>query len=332
MLSPLGDTLFATPAIRALGENFSKARFLILANPPAAKVLKSNPYGMDVIVPKDQWDLLKNLTLARKAKYDLALGLSQLGSVFNRFCGALDHFDFFDIDFRSDRPVTQMCIDIIRRAGCIPGSRRTEFWMSPWEEAAAAETVTAFLNPWIERGSPMIAIHCGGHYFIRKRWPLDYFIQLIHHVHRKTDLSVVLVGGREDFENSLTIQKAAPKAINAVGRFKLTETAVLLKNCKLYLGNDSGPLHLAAAMRTPTLGLFGPTAPGQFYPYFPPFHTFIYKDLSCSPCYKFGGSLWQQIPRCSKAYCMEAITPEEVIEEVELKLKQTNQGSLTMNN
>lgn len=314
-LSPLGDTLFATPAIRALGENFPKARILILANPPAARVLKSNPYGMEVVVSRDQWEFFRNLAGVRKAKYDLALGLSQLGSLFTRFCGARYSFDFNNAGKRVDLPVIQMCFEIIQNAGCIPGSSQTEFWLHPWEETAAIKTISGFLASMKHSGAPLVAVHSGGHYFIRKRWPLDNFIKLAQYIQAKTKFRVVLIGGREDIENSLTIQKAVPDVINAVGRFKLAETAILLKKCRLYLGNDSGPLHLAAAVGTPTLGLFGPTAPGQFYPYHPPFHTYIHKMFSCSPCYKFGGSLWQQIPKCSRAYCMEAITPEEVFEK-----------------
>lgn len=271
---------------------------------------------MEVVVCRDQWELFRNLAVVRKAKYDLALGLSQLGSLVTRLCGTPYRFDFYNIDYRVDRPVTQMGLDIVQTAGCEPGPSRTEFWLHPWEEAAALEAIAKFLSPMKYHGTPLIAVHCGGHYFIRKRWPLENFIKLAQYIQTKTKLQVVLVGGREDIENSLTIQKAVPQVINVVGRFKLAETAVLLKYCRLYLGNDSGPLHLAAAMRTPTLGLFGPTAPSQFYPYPPPNHTFIHKKLSCSPCYKFGGSLWQQIPKCSRAYCMEAITPEEVAHQL----------------
>lgn len=293
---------------------------MILANSPAAKVLKSNPFGMEVNVCRDQWEFFRNLAAVRKAQYDLALGLSQLGSLFTRFCGTPYRFDFTNIDCRADRPVTRMCFDIVQSAGCEPGLSQTEFWLQPWEEAAAIENIAKFLSPIKYHGAPLVAVHCGGHYFIRKRWPLDNFIQLAQYIQTKTKLQVVLVGGREDIESSLTIQKAVPQVINAVDRFKLAETAVLLKHCRLYLGNDSGPLHLAAAMGTPTLGLFGPTAPSQFYPYHPPFHTFIRKKLSCSPCFKFGGSLWQQIPKCSRAYCMEAITPEEVFRKISEQL------------
>lgn len=270
--------------------------------------------------------------MIRKAKYDLALGLSQLGSLFTRFCGTPYHYDFFDINYRAEQPVTQMSLDIVRSAGCVPGSFQTEFWMHPWEEAAALENVAKFLCSENYDGSPLIALHSGGHYFTRKRWPLDNYIRLAQYLLVQTGWRVVLIGGREDIENSRTIQKAVPQVINATGRFKLSETAVLLKYCRIYLGNDSGPLHLAAAMGTPTLGLFGPTAPRQFYPYSPPDHTYIAKKLPCSPCYKFGGGFWQQIPKCSRAYCMEAISPEEVLYQLLVIDEQLpNQSSMNGN-
>lgn len=280
---------------------------------------------MEVVVSRDQWDFFKNITSARKAKYDLALGLSQLGSLFTRFCGTAFHGDFYDVDCQQNQSVVQMCLEVIQTAGCKPSSTQTEFWLQEWEEAEAVQVVHRFFEKMKYRGAPLVAVHCGGHYFIRKRWPLANFIELAGWLQTRTDRQVILVGGREDLENSLMIREAVPGALNTVGRFTLEETAVLLKKCRLFIGNDSGPLHLAAAVNTPTIGLFGPTAPSQFYPYHPPWHTFLCKFLPCSPCYKFGGGLWQQIPKCSRAYCMEAITPQEVAEvarEVELKLNQ----------
>ena len=321
-LSPLGDTLFSTPAIRALRENFPQARILILANLSAAKVLKSNPYGMEVSISSDQWDFFKILASVHKTRYDLALGLSQLGSLFTRFCGTAFHRDFYDVDCQQKQSVVQMCLEIIQTAGCEPGSSHTEFWMHEWEETEATQAVHRFFEKMKYHGAPLVAVHCGGHYFIRKRWPLTNFVKLAGWLQTRADRQVVLVGGREDIENSLIIRDAVPGVLNTVGRFTLEETAVLLKNCRLFIGNDSGPLHLAAAVKTPTIGLFGPTAPSQFYPYHPPSHTFIGKFLPCSPCYKFGGGLWQQIPKCSRAYCMEAITLKEVVLEVERKLNQ----------
>lgn len=319
-LSPLGDTLFATPAIRALGESLPKARIIILANPPATKILKSNPFGMETITVSDQWSFLKVLSFIRKQEFDLALGLSLLGSLFTHWCGTSCHNDFNDINCPKSQSVVQMCLEIVRTIGLNPNTNETEFWINDLEAMKAVQVVTSLLDDSGCYKAPLVAIHCGGHYFIRKRWPLSYFVQLIQMLQVNFGFRVVLVGGPEDRQNASQIETSIPGVINIAGHLRLTETAVLLQKCQLFIGNDSGPLHLAAALRRPTIGLFGPTSPNQFYPYHSPTHKFLYKGLSCSPCYQFGGSLWQQIPRCSRSYCMEAISPEEVVKEVEYQL------------
>jgi ADP-heptose:LPS heptosyltransferase len=309
-LSPLGDTIFATPAIRALRENSPQARIVILASPAAAQVLKHNPWHLEVLNVGDKWNLLKLLTQIRKEKFDAAVSLSQLGGFFTRFCATPVWSDFTLIAVRARRSVVQMCNDVLGEIGIYCEDQRTEFWYSEREQY----TAEIFLRgSAYSKERPLVAIHIGGHYFIRKRWPLANFVEFIRILIAKLGLQVVLVGGQEDVEDSLIIKAMVPNIISAVGMLKLAETAALLKKCRLFIGNDSGPLHLAAALNIPTIGLFGPTAPSQFYPYKPPRHTFIYKNLSCSPCYRFGGGIWQYLPRCSKAYCMEEITVQEVI-------------------
>jgi ADP-heptose:LPS heptosyltransferase len=320
-LSPLGDTLFATPAIRALRENCSKARIIILASPPAAEVLRLNPFQMKVIKITDNWDLFKMLTIIRKENYDLALSLSKIGSYFTRFCATPYRGDFFSIDDQYNRPVVQRCLEVLQAVGLNSTWQGTEFWFGEQDR----RIVDQFLKETgYNSNFPLIAIHCGGHYFTRKRWPTENFIQLIKFLKAIAGLQVVLIGGAEDVPNTLVIRSAIPDVINATGMLKLSQTAALLKRCRLLIGNDSGPLHLGAAVQIPTIGLFGPTDPYQFYPYNPPAHRYIYKALPCSPCYKFGGGLWQYIPRCSKAYCMELITPEEVAEKAVPEVFQTN--------
>jgi ADP-heptose:LPS heptosyltransferase len=312
-LSPLGDTIFATSAIRALRENFSQARIVILASPIAAQVLKYNPYQLEVLTAIERWDLLKMLTQIRKENFDIAISLSQLGGFFTRFCAAPVWSDFTLIPIQAGRSVVQMCHDVLGVIGIDNQTRQrgTEFWYSEREQ----QVVEIFLraSAYRENEKPLIAVHIGGHYFARKRWPIANFIEIIRFFTEELGLQVVLVGGQEDVEDSLVIKSVFPGIISAVGMLKLAETAALLKHCHLFIGNDSGPLHLAAAINIPTIGLFGPTAPGQFYPYPSPQHAYIYKNLSCSPCYRFGGGIWQYLPRCTKAHCMESITTREVV-------------------
>lgn len=309
-LSPLGDALFATPALRALRYNLPQARIIILANQVGVQVFKNNPYQMEVVQCVDQWDLLKNIVEIRKSNFQLAVGLSQIGGFFTRFCGTPVRSDFFTIQKENGLSVVKLCLEVLIQVGLAVNTFETEFWFTNLHR----EKANLFLNTSAyDRRKPIIAIHCGGHYFARKRWPLLNFIRLIEILLAKTSFQVMLVGGEEDTENADQIQGALPEVINAVGGFSLGETAALLSKCRLLIANDSGPLHLGAAIGIPTIGLFGPTNPEQFFPYRQPIHRYIYKKLTCSPCYRFGGGIWQYLPRCSRGYCMEAIKVEEVL-------------------
>ncbi|TCL75218.1 heptosyltransferase-3 [Hydrogenispora ethanolica] len=323
-LSPLGDTLFATPAIRALKENLPRARIVVIASPSASEVLQHNPYQISVLRCADQWQLLKAMNMIRRENYDLAISFTHFGSYFTKYCAASCRGDFFSIAGQTEQPVIQLCLDILRELGLKTGSDRTEFWF----EDADRLKVDRFLESIGCLGArPLVAVHCGGHYFIRKRWPAEKFVELLLEL-RLSGVEVALIGGTEDVANSLAIQALVPGVINAAGALRLSQTAALMERCELFIGNDSGPLHLAAAVGVPTIGLYGPTDPAQFYPYHPTRHRYIYKALPCSPCYRFGGGLWQFVPKCSRPYCMEAISVAEVIDEMTGLLCQNRQSLL----
>lgn len=321
-LSPLGDAIFATPALRALRYSYPEARIFVLASPPAGAVLKANSLGLQISVVPDVLELYRYLQQIRREKYDLAVGLSQWGSFFTRFCGVRNCADFSRLPSRKERQsVVDLCLDVITSLGLSCPSPRTECW---WTEQDR-ERAERFLAQWQKQdedvSAPMVAVHCGGRYFVRKRWPLEFFVKLIRDLTENYGVRVVLIGGKDDRENCSLIQKAVPAVRDTAGRLTVGETAAFLSRCRVFIGNDSGPLHLAAAVPIETIGLYGPTDPQQFYPYEPPRHTFLYKAFPCSPCYRFGGRLWQHLPRCSRAYCMEAIRPEEVLTRVIARLK-----------
>ncbi len=320
----MGDALFATPALRALRYNLPQSRIVILANQLGVEVFKDNPYKIEVVKCIDQWDLFKKLVDVRKCNFDLAVGLSQIGGFFTRFCGTPFRSDFFSISKETNLSVVKLCMEVIVQAGLAVNTYETEFWFNDLHQ----QVVDFFLKQvTYDYQKPLIAIHCGGHYFARKRWPLLNFIRLIKVLIEETPYQVLLVGGKEDMENAGIINSLIPEVFNAAGKFTLGETAALLNRCQLLIANDSGPLHLGAAIGIPTIGLFGPTNPEQFHPYRQSLHRYIYKKLSCSPCYRFGGGFWQYLPRCTKAYCMEAIKVDEVLEMI---MDKTSTGMNTL--
>lgn len=148
-----------------------------------------------------------------------------------------------------------------------------------------------------------------------KRWPVEHFTELVRQLAaRDANFRFALFGGPGDWQLTDTIQRAAPdRCVNFAGRTALPELIELLRRCELLVTNDTGPMHLAAALRKPIVSLFGPTSPEQTGPYgqepFAQRHP-----LPCAPCMK---------SRCHWAEplaCLRGISATSVVEEVTRRL------------
>ena len=149
-----------------------------------------------------------------------------------------------------------------------------------------------------------------------KRWDVVNFIDVIQQITRLTpEIKVVLTGSSE--EQKLT--EALPtslSAINLIGKTDILQLGALLERCEVCLTCDSGPMHIAAAVGTPTVALFGPTSPVRHQPYGTG-HTVIEKSVSCRPCYK------QICHRHDTLHlCMKEIGTAEVVKALEVKLRR----------
>lgn len=139
-------------------------------------------------------------------------------------------------------------------------------------------------------------------------WPEAHWLQLAAHLQGR--FQVVAVGGQEEarlFANR-------PEVINLCGRLRLEELAGLLKEACLFVGVDSGPLHLALALKTPSVGIFGPTDPRQVVGEEGGLFRAVFSGRPCAPCYQH---LPGQKVRCPEAPCLQEISPEEVLLKVE---------------
>ena len=140
-----------------------------------------------------------------------------------------------------------------------------------------------------------------------KRWSVENFATVIQHIaHLHTDAKIVLTGAPTE----LKLAKALPDSaatINLVGKTTLLQLGALLERVEVYLTCDSGPMHIAAAVGTPTVALFGPTSPTRHRPYGNE-HVVIEKTVSCRPCYKRTCHR-----RDNPHLCMAEINPTEVV-------------------
>jgi heptosyltransferase-1 len=146
-------------------------------------------------------------------------------------------------------------------------------------------------------------------YWETKLWDDENFAKLADLIKNNLKMDVVFTGSEKSNIEGIT-SKMKAEGINLGGRTSLSELAYLYKKARFVITTDSGPMHLAAAVGTPVIALFGPTDPARTGPYGEG-HTIIMVDLPCSPCF---------LKKCRTKKCMKEILPEQVFEVVENKL------------
>jgi heptosyltransferase-1 len=140
-----------------------------------------------------------------------------------------------------------------------------------------------------------------------KQWSHRRFAELADKIHQQLGTTVLLTGGKGDIEDVARIQSYMTcKALSVVGKTTLKELAYLFRHSQLVISTDSGPMHIAAAVGTPVIALFGPTSPLRTGP-FGDGHVVIKKHLPCSPCFR---------KRCRTVDCMQQITVRDVFSEI----------------
>lgn len=189
----------------------------------------------------------------------------------------------------------------------LPCSPASEAWFTEWRSSHVAPGATG----------PMMAMHLGvGPSAQYRRWPIERFVSLANAVYKiHSDVTFVLTGARSEQSLICEFQKQfRGRSIDASDAGELEHTAALLRCCDLMISGDTGIMHLAAAMGTPTVGLFGPNTPACWAPVGPR-ATYVYPTRQpCSPCIN---SYRRQIPEiCTatpKSACMWDITVEDVL-------------------
>ena len=187
-------------------------------------------------------------------------------------------------------------------------ARPTPLQLRPrlFPSASEVGAVDALLAKAKVDGDPLVAIAVGAGR-PTKQWP--GFAALAARLARRAHL--VMVGSREDASYANAVREAAggERALDASGQLSLLASAELIGRCVLLIANDSTPVHLAAAMGTPTIAIFGPTVPEfGFGPLAPRSHTIGHGALWCRPCDRRGPQ------RCPLGHwrCMREISPDDV--------------------
>ena len=186
-------------------------------------------------------------------------------------------------------------------------------------DVAAASAALAALD--IAPGERFVAVHPGARWWF-KSWPASRFAGIIDYIQGRLGVKVVLLGGVADQEIAEAIRDQVETGYRSlVGCLTLLELAGLLRQAVLFVGNDNGPMHIAAAMGTPVVGLYGPSDPRVWAPAGQG-HVTVYKGIDCRPCFPRGC-------RRGEENCMWRIEINDVIPLVEKLLEQPTQGAAT---
>jgi heptosyltransferase-2 len=321
-LSSMGDILLTTPLLRALRESHPRAWITFITKTGFAPLLEHNPRLSEVLryLPGSP---LRDLGRAvRERRFTHCLDLH--GSIRSRVLRWLAPGSWRGYPkhrlarallirakrdrYRDRRPVAERYFDAARGLGVQPDERGLEFFLS----RAAVDAARRLLSEaGVGSGRALVAVVPGAAH-ATKRWPGAHWRALTGAL-VSAGYDVAVVGGPA--EAALGEEVAAPgagRAVNAAGRLDVTGTAALLKEARCVVAGDTGAMHLATAVGTPVVALFGPTV--EQFGFFP-YHaraSVIQRDLPCRPCSAMGG------PRCPLGHhaCLEGITPDLVFDAV----------------
>jgi heptosyltransferase-2 len=209
--------------------------------------------------------------------------------------------------YRDRRPVAERYFDAARALDVTPDDRGLELFLP----RSTADKARRFLDATaLGRDRVLVAVAPGAAH-ATKRWPIEHWERLVQELVPRYDL--VIVGGPGDIAlGDRLAASGGGRAANAAGRFDLAGSAALLKEARCMVSGDTGAMHLATAVGTPVVALFGPTVEAfGFFPYRAR-ATVLQRDLPCRPCSTMGG------PRCpiGTHACLVEITPDSVADAI----------------
>ncbi len=342
--SSLGDIILSSAAIRAIREKFrNNYKISFLVGEESKDVLLRCPYIDELLVAdlknKDKGlrGILNLASILRKKNFDvvidlqnnrkshilsfLSLGVNRYGYDNKKFGFLLNHRikdekPFIDPVTHQFRILKMLGIDLPRLCTQERGLEdpHLELWPSEEDQRYIDNLLS---SQWLSTSQRIIGINISAsERWLTKSWPQAHIVKLCEALGHR-DMRVVITGSEKDLTKSKALMNMIKniKLINACAKTSVNQLACLIKRCSVYISPDSSPLHIAAAVNTSFVALFGPTEPRR---HLPPAKDYVVikKDLSCSPCYK---------SKCKTKKCMELITPEEVLGAIDKLLKITNE-------
>jgi len=335
----LGDTLLSLPLLSEIKRRFPQTKLSLLCSPMGKELLQDHP-GIDEIIVDDKRGADKGWRgMWRKAEELRAMGFGTALSPHKSLRSALllwlaaipcrvgfkqsKGWFFFHQRVKRDagRHDVERNLSVLQAFGIKPEDCDRDLTL-PVNDAARQSVDRLLRSLDVSLDKVIVGVNAGS-VWPTKRWTAGGFARVIDLIKQKYDCDVLLFGGPEDAEiNSRIQERCGAAAVNLAGKLSLRELAAAVSLCKVFITNDSGPMHVAVACHVATVAIFCATIPALgFYPYSSK-AIVVEKRLSCRPCGSHGGR------RCPLGTedCMRLISPEDVLKAAEKFLLDRQNG------
>jgi heptosyltransferase-2 len=330
----VGDAVMALPALRAVRERFTDAEIGIVGRPYVLDIYREQGIADELIAydaAKEHRGISgreKLAALLRTKRYDTALLLQNAfdaawlawrAKIRERIGYARDGRGFLltkaiPVPRTGEIPAHEKFyyLELLRRAGWLDRLPEVE-WIElkvPTEKRTHAEEILAAAGARL--GVTRIAVGAGASYGSAKCWPPERFAAALNKLTEERDADVILFGtaGEAAVSGAITAS-LKKKPVDLTGKTAIADLPALLSQCNLFMGNDSGAMHVAGAVGLPIVAVFGPTDPHGTVPVTPKC-TVVQQRPYCSPCF---------LRRCPTDHrCMKAVTPEMVESAAQVRL------------
>lgn len=320
----IGDVLLSTPVIKALRQNYPDAYIAMMVSPYTKEIINENPY-LDEVIEYDKdgkhkgWlETLRFAFKLKKKKFDLALILhptnrSHLVTFFSgiaRRVGYDRKLSFLLTDRikhtkqLGERHELEYNLDLLEYLGVHPQDRSL---FMPISQEAILWLEGLLDHQGIKKEDELLVIHPAAS-CPSKIWPAERFAEVADRLSEKYGFKIVLVAGRKDIKIAQQVfSRISHPALDLSAKTSISQLASLLKRARLFISNDSGPVHIASAVGTPVISIFGRNQKGLSPKRWGPLgqkDRVLHKEVGCIKCLAHN---------CRKEFaCLKAVSAEDV--------------------
>lgn len=333
----IGDVVLSTPALHLLRKNFPLASITLLAKKWVAPALEANPDVDRIIVmtEKESYPELVRKIMANKFdtgilfpnSFSSAL-LFRLAHISKRVGYSTDGRSILltkrikrPSDFKKEHQILyylqliEKYLSAMQNSNQIVRSNRKmvkPIWNITEEERAWADEL---LQNNTSSQKKLIGINPGAAHGPAKRWFPERFAEVGNELVQRYDAEIAIFGSPDERKIVASIVKMMKfNPLNLAGETNLRDLAALISRCALFITNDTGAMHIAAALETPIVAIFGPTDPARTAPWGNG-HIIVQKKIRCSPCMR---------KKCPERHhkCMNKVEAQEVLKAAEQQLQK----------